>query len=64
MVNRKYMMKTVKKSFRPSKKLIIIIGIIAIIGGVSIYYAKARSVIPSAALAIDGIGFNLMEQAQ
>jgi hypothetical protein len=64
MLNRNYMMKTVKKSFRPSNKLIIIIGIIAIIGGVSIYYAKTphQALIQSAALAIDGIGCNSMEQ--
>jgi hypothetical protein len=59
------MMKTVKKSFRPSNKLIIIIGIIAIIGGVSIYYAKGphQALIQSAASVIDGIGCNPMEQA-
>jgi hypothetical protein len=65
MVNRNYMMKTVKKSFRPSNKLIIIIGMIAIIGGVSIYYAKGphQALIQSAASVIDGIGCNPMEQA-
>ncbi len=65
MVNRNCMMKTVKKSFRPSNKLLIIIGTIVIIGGVSIYYAKTphQALIQSAALAIDGIGCNPMEQA-
>jgi hypothetical protein len=58
------MMKSVKKSFNLSNKLIVIIGIIAIIGGIGIYYAKApHAPIPAAALAIDGIGCNPMEQS-
>jgi hypothetical protein len=43
------------KSFRLSNKLIVIIGMIAIIGGIGTYYAKTPHVIPAAASAIDVI---------
>jgi hypothetical protein len=54
------MIKTVKKPFKISHKLISIIGacaLIIIIGSIVTYYALA------AALTIDGIGCNPMEQA-
>jgi hypothetical protein len=53
----------VMKSSKLSNKLIVIIGIIAIIGGIGTYYAKAPHVILATALAIDGIGCNPMEQS-
>ncbi len=61
-VNKKGMMKPVKKSFKLPKKLITIIGIIAIIVGIGIYAAMAPH--PSLPLvrAIDGIQCNSMEQ--
>ena len=63
LANKNDVMKSVKlsKSFKLSNKLIVIIGIIAIIGGIGTYYAKTPHVIPAAALAIDGIGCNPME---
>src|SRR5215469_13802570 len=59
-VNKNDMIKAVKKPFKISHILIAIIGtctLIAIIGSTVIYYARA------AALTIDGIGCNPMEQA-
>ncbi|MFZ0512839.1 MAG: hypothetical protein WAM14_14625 [Candidatus Nitrosopolaris sp.] len=58
--------KPVKKSFKLSNKLIAIIGagvLIAIIGGIGIYYAMVpHALFPAAALAIDGIQCNELEQ--
>ncbi len=62
-VNKKGMMKPVKKSIKLSKKLIAIIGIIAIIGGIGIYSAMVPHGSLPAVSTIDGIGCNPMEQA-
>ena len=62
-VNKKGMMKPVKKSIKLSKKLIAIIGIIAIIGGIVIYSAMVPHGSLPAVSTIDGIGCNPMEQA-
>jgi len=53
---------TLKKPFKISNKLIAVVGacaLIAIIGSIATYYAKDHA----AALTIDGIGCNPMEQA-
>ncbi len=56
-------MKPVKKSIKLSKKLIAIIGIIAIILGIGIYAAMAPHASIPGIRAIDGIQCNSMEQA-
>jgi hypothetical protein len=61
-VNKNDMIKAVKKSFKISNKLIAVIAacvLIAIIGSIAIYYARGHA----AALTIDGIRCNPMEQA-
>ena len=65
-VDKRGMMKPVKKSFKLSHKLIAVIAacvVIAIIGGTAIYYARAPHASPPAVSTIDGIGCNLMEQS-
>ena len=65
-VNKNGMMTPVKKSFKLSNKLIAVIGagvLIAIIGGIGIYYAMVpHAPFPAAALTIDGIQCNELEQ--
>jgi hypothetical protein len=59
-VNKNHVIRAVKKPFKP--KLVAVIGacvIIAFIGSIAIYYAREHA----AALTIDGIGCNPMEQA-
>jgi len=55
-------MKPIKRSFKLPKKLITIIGIIAIIAGIGIFAAMLPRASLAAVLAIDGIGCNSMEQ--
>jgi hypothetical protein len=66
MANKNGMMKTVKKPFKLSSKLIAVIAacvVIAIIGGTAIYYARAsHALFPAALLTIDGIQCNVVEQ--
>lgn len=62
-VNKSDMMKPVKRSFKLPKKLITIIGIVAIIGGIGIYAAMAPHASIPAVRAIDGIQCNSMEQS-
>ncbi|HXX98269.1 MAG TPA: hypothetical protein VEL11_14245, partial [Candidatus Bathyarchaeia archaeon] len=60
-VNKNDMIKGVKKPLKISNKLVAVIGacvLIAIIGSMAIYYAEH-----AAALTIDGIACNPMEQA-
>jgi hypothetical protein len=61
MVNNSHMMKPVKRSFRLSTKLITIISIVAIIGGIGIYSAMAPHASLQAVPTIDGIGCNSIE---
>jgi len=61
-VNKNDMIKNVKKPFKIPNKLIAVIAacaLIAIIGSIATYYARDHA----AALTIDGIGCNPMEQA-
>ncbi|MFY9869263.1 MAG: hypothetical protein WAK17_06060 [Candidatus Nitrosopolaris sp.] len=62
-VNNSGMMKPVKKPFKLPKKLITIVGIIAIIAGVGVYAAMTPHAILPAVRAIDSIGCNSMEQS-
>jgi hypothetical protein len=62
-VNKSAMMKPVKKSFELSKKLIAIIGIIAMIGGIGIYSAMAPHTLFPTIPTIDGIACNPMESS-
>jgi hypothetical protein len=59
-VNKNAKIKAVKKPFKISKLIAVISGcvLIAIIGSIAIYYAREHA----AALTIDGIGCNSMEQ--
>ncbi len=61
-VNKNNVIKAVKKPFKISNKLIAVIAagaLIAIVGSIATYYARDHA----AALTIDGIGCNPMEQA-
>jgi hypothetical protein len=66
-VNKNRMIKPVKKPFNLSNKLIVVICagvVIAIIGGIGIYYAMApHALFQAAGSTIDGIECNLMEQS-
>jgi hypothetical protein len=61
--NRSDTVKPVKRSFKLPKKLITIIGIVAIIGGIGIYAAMAPHASIPTVRAIDGIQCNSMEQS-
>jgi hypothetical protein len=61
-VNNSEMMKPIKKPFKLPKKLITIVGIIAIIVGVGVYAAMTPHALLPSVRAIDGIGCNSMEQ--
>ena len=62
-VNNSEMMKPIKKPFKLPKKLITIVGIIAIIAGVGVYAAMTPHALFQGVRAIDGIGCNSMEQS-
>ena len=65
-VDRRGMMKPIKKSFKLSNKLVVLIGagvLVAIIAVIGIYYAMAPHTSLQAIPTIDGIGCNSMEQA-
>jgi hypothetical protein len=61
--NKSDMMKPVKKPFKLSKKLITIIGVITIIGGIGIYAAMAPHTLSPTIPTIDGIACNPMESS-
>ena len=62
-VNKSDVTKPVKKSFKLSSKLIAIIGAIAVIGGIGIYFAMAPHTLIPTIPTIDGIACNSMEQS-
>ncbi len=62
-VNNSGMMKPVKKPLKVPKKLITIVGIVAIIVGIGVYVAVTPHVLLHSVRAIDGIGCNSMEQS-
>ena len=62
-VNNSGMMEPVKKPFKLPKKLITIVGIVAIIVGIGIYAAMTPHALLPAVRAIDGIQCNSMEQS-
>jgi hypothetical protein len=62
-VNNSGMMKSVKKPLKFPKKLITIVGIVAIIVGIGVYAAMTPHALLPGVRAIDGIGCNSMEQS-
>jgi hypothetical protein len=57
------MIKPVKKPFKLPKKLITIIGIVAVIGGIGVYAAMSPHALIPIVPTIDGVACNSMEQS-